>query len=548
MLRLEMVAATWARGPAPRRLLSSAMPAFVLGGCSVLLGVIFLHNVAMVSQSALSPEQLALGPRTLPSALPYYAPLIRSLSALGPPSPACFRGGAPRALRFDTVLVMAQGRSGSTSLVRLLNSAFRCYNIRGENAGIFSALVGGNRASLAAARAATERHLAVQGHADGWRGGHWSLTSLAHKPAWFNRYDGPRSDALLRLLVGEMMEHVPGFVTSGFKSINLFMDGSIGGGWNDSLAFIDGWIRLFPRTAIVLLARQDAKESGWWRFANWSGPVLAKKRDWMREFHGLVQAGRYAQEGTSVESVEVEFEDLVGCRPGSSVQRMYDVLGEAWDEAGCRGVMAHNVEDTAIADSAADFSTEQGARGFSYGYRLLELLGPDPLNPIGYASTLGPFVPFAEHSNGTFGGEHRAWPIPGNAVRVAISKRFSFPAAGPAPGGSALLAAACTRFRTRTAMHTEAVVRIPGTRPGCASAHSGFAVLLFVQNTTVLAGSVGLGYGNATLLRGPFHAVPGDEAEMCVLPTLGPSRDGEWYTMCCPLLAQLLIMRKGGDL
>ncbi|KAI9018179.1 hypothetical protein DFJ74DRAFT_676279 [Hyaloraphidium curvatum] len=561
------------RAPSPRRLLSSAMPAFALGAGFGLLVAFLVHRsgaslhlpasllsvqaqdgelvarldgAAALSRTSphanragqLSPAQLALGPRS-EAALSFYAPLIRSLSALGPPAPECFRPDAPPR-RFDTVLVVAQGRSGSTSLVRLLNSAFKCYNVRGENSGIFSAL-----GSFAAARAKT----GAQGPANGWDREPWSQASLKRKPAWFNRYDDGRSDGLLRLLAGEMIQHVPGLVTSGFKSITLFLEGNGGIRWNASLAFIDHWIDLFPRTAIILLSRPGVEKSGWWRSTRSSDRLLAKQHAWMREFHGLVQGGRYrdpAHPDRRVESAELDYADLVSCHPGSSIQRMYDVLDEPWNEGACRQIMAHNVEDNGLADSGSQFSPEQGSRGFTYGYRLLDAPSETPSDPAHYGAAIGGFVPFTDFTNGSIGMEHRAQPFPGNKTRVAVAKGFSVPTADVVEGGKIVLAAACTRFVSRSALQADAVARVPGLLSPCKSAHKGFAVLLLVRDKVSAGAFVELG-GNGTYVRAPFDAAAGEEPEMCVLPTFDGRREAGWHRMCVPLLSQLVIMRRGGE-
>ncbi|KAI9006491.1 hypothetical protein DFJ74DRAFT_392913 [Hyaloraphidium curvatum] len=299
----------------------------------------------------------------------YYGPLIRQLADLGPPATSCLPSlDAPapavfprKKRKFDMVLVLAQGRSGSTTLMRLLNT-IPCYNIRGENLLLFAKLMGAstmeNRLTADTFREATLKLRAHYVHP--WNATRYGEPKLPKKPSYFNRFDMPRLEGLLRLVVGEVLQHVPGYVTSGFKELRLFNLNACQ--YNMSVTFLDHWTTLFPRTAIVFGYREkDIMNSAWWKDSDraWTEKLLKQQLEWFREIHDLVNSRK--RFGAGVESVMVEFDDLISCNdgPSSGLKQAYDMLGETFDPAKCRALMENNVEDMGLAASEGNFKDEQ---------------------------------------------------------------------------------------------------------------------------------------------------------------------------------------------
>lgn len=311
----------------------------------------------------LSPDFLARGPRSQITAT-YYKPNVDVLTKYGPPEPSCFDGiteapVTPR--RFDTVLILAQGRSGSTSLLRLLNT-FPCYNVRGENPNVFTHVVGRGPRPFKKQTGDTymmARNMIAEKNKD-WSI-QWSDTDMKLKPSWFNRLSVERTDGVLRLLVAETLEHVPGRVTSGFKSITLFSPR--GQNYNISRWFVDDWIRLFPKTAIIFITRKDVANSGWWRVTGKAPEMMAEQEQWFKRFHAEIPI-RYPKASNfpnrHVKSAFVDYDDLIKCRhDDGTLSEMYEMLGETWKPERCKAVMKTNIEDWGVAMSEFEFYGNQ---------------------------------------------------------------------------------------------------------------------------------------------------------------------------------------------
>lgn len=331
----------------------------------------------------------------------YYAPIIDSLGELGPPAKSCLpkgaEGGRSGTRKFDTVLLLAQGRSGSTSVLRLLN-AIPCYNLRGENRMALSNVILENKFS-AEAFEKTAKALSAD-PALFWKGTRYKEPNLPHKPSHFNRWDPTRLQPVLdalakqpkdakartelnRLFVNNFLEHVPGSVTSGFKEIRLFYP--LDHDFTASLEFMDQWIRMYPKTAVVLLSRgsNSLLRSGWWRKANETTArgIVERQSKWFDDFAAIVAGGdRYGPRGSvvagpnvTVAAARVWYEDATACNltKGSSLYNMFEVLGEKPDPAACLASMGNNVEDGGLAMSWYDFGFKQGDQDWEYGSRLL---------------------------------------------------------------------------------------------------------------------------------------------------------------------------------
>ncbi|KAI9010086.1 hypothetical protein DFJ74DRAFT_336500 [Hyaloraphidium curvatum] len=315
----------------------------------------------------------------------YYGPLIKHLANFGPPEAACLPsldGSAPAVFppkkrKFDMVLILAQGRSGSTTLMRLLNT-IPCYNIRGENLFLFARLLGSGTRGALSADTFREGAVKLQSHyVHPWNATRYGEPKLPKKPSYFNRFDMPRLEDLLRLVVGEVLEHVPGYVTSGFKEIRLFNLDAFR--YNVSVGFLEHWTALFPRTAVIFGYRErDILNSAWWKDSDRARTeqLLQQQLEWFREVHELIKSRK--RFGAGVKSAMVEFDDLVACNDGSSsgLKQAYDMLGETFDAARCRALMENNVEDMGLAASDGNFRDEQvGGMGFSLAIASDDSLG-----------------------------------------------------------------------------------------------------------------------------------------------------------------------------
>ncbi|KAI9004374.1 hypothetical protein DFJ74DRAFT_693183 [Hyaloraphidium curvatum] len=538
-----------ARTPAKVRF---RFPAFVWFFAGVFFGTAWTLAVTLSVRKAGKPVEFSprgveqdvtvppaspdLTPESLVSAsqggrLPWFAPLEDRLARLGPPRESCFLPGAPPR-RFDMVLVIAQGRSGSTSLLRLLNT-LPCFNVRGENPALFDHLLG--RSSF---RAAADL-LATKGGA--WHMSKWTDTQLPAKPAWFNRFDTARTDALLRLLVVDALEHVPGKVTSGFKSITLFTP--FESPYEVSRAFVDDWVKLFPRTALVFITRKDAAKSAWWRSTADGNETLARQAASFVTFKAEVDEGRYAREefpGAAVATAWLDYEDVIKCRhgPGTPLAGLYELLGETWDSDRCSAVMEHTLEDYGIAMSELDYSGIQGHKGWMYGYRLIILPLPDEGKPIEF----GPFHPMSVQRNVSgIIPDWTAQPFPAvPELILGVALHFPTIKAGRTRG-----AVPCRTWRSDVTLSAFAEVTMPPLLAPCNGTHPhfGYASVLLVNGTYMASRRFVLGSEGGSF-KVALDLTVGTEVELCVLPdvrgTVGPTG------LCQPALSLLSVIRAGG--
>lgn len=417
----------------------------------------------------------------------YYLPLAKSLADLGPPPSSCLpKSPSPpnQSRKFDTVLLLAQGRSGSSSMLRLLNT-LPCYNIRGEHRLALSSVV------LPQNFSAEFFHEIVKvlerDPATNWKGARYVEPDLPHKPSHFNRFDMERITPLLerlghpekmskkgrrgvaKLLVNNYLEHIPGHVTSGFKEIRIFFPRDHD--FEISLEFCDEWVRMYPRTAFVLLTRNldTLTRSGWWRkySSTQAMDLLAKQATWFDEFADLVNVGnRYGARGSkvagsnvNVAAIRVNYEDATSCNlaEGSSLAKMYETLGETPDLDACLRIMGNNVEDGGIAMSWFDLGNRNGERGWTHGFRTI---WPGK-------ATLGKFQPLGNFSVKVEGNakdrEFKYWKSPTGVafMRRKLNTPFF------QPDGSQIVP--CRRWQHQTSETPQVVIRLTTGKPpkGC---------------------------------------------------------------------------------
>jgi hypothetical protein len=201
---------------------------------------------------------------------------------------------------------------------------------------------------------------------------------------------GEPDSKLKKLLVNNFLEHIPGHLTGGFKEIRYFIP--LHGDFKSSLDFVDEWVRLYPRTAFVLLSREvkTLRRSGWWRTMNKTKAesMLLQQSEWLDEFARIVASGeRYGPNGSvvkgpnvTVAAARVKHEDLIVCNftEGSTLRRVYETLGETMDEDVCRMIMSKQAGESPIALSSLDFGRVQGKLDWEYGYRTIRQLGDPP--------------------------------------------------------------------------------------------------------------------------------------------------------------------------
>lgn len=455
-----------------------------------------------------------------------YADRIARLSLLGPPSPSCFsdsRNEPP----FDSLLILAQGRSGSTSLLRLLNR-IPCVNIRGENPDLFHSLLGANSFRSKLIELAT--------NSSHWGSAHWNSTSVNKKPSWFNRMDLKASDEVLRELIGESLEHVPGKVVSGFKSITLFLSFT----YAQSVSFLDDWIDLFPRTLIVFLTRNGVEASGWWRATEDAADKLAEQAKGFARFADAVRDGRYldVSEHSRVEVAEVSFEDMVGCNL-DALAPIHALLGHSFDAPTCAEIMRDNIEDYGIAMSEDDYSTVQGTKGWTYGHRIFELPS-EPNLDFGAFQLATELVPAFDKSDPP---EHASAPLFQTSQKLHLGKALHSPVLS---SNKKRAAAPCRKWTSDRAFKATIEVRVPGTLlPKCNDTpHGSYSVHLLVDDKPLLSRRFELG-GQGADFRYTMELLPWMAVEVCAVPELDRKVKKGDAGVCQPVLVTVAVIRGG---
>jgi len=236
--------------------------------------------------------------------------------------------GTHEQVRFDHVLIVTYGRSGSTILQGVLNS-INGLLVRGENGNVFHDFF------------TMTRGLGVH------RGR--SANSFAPNSAWFgiaemtsDRMVAELRPVARRMLLGDDVDD-PAITSIGFKEIRYLdvMDDLV-----DYLQFLE---QLFPNAAFVLNTRDpnETAKSGWWR---------AEDPEQLAQEIGRLES-RFAEfAGGRSNCFEIDYRDVVG--KGENLRRLFHFLGAEFDEQKVDAVLAisHSYQPGDRRDPLMDLS------------------------------------------------------------------------------------------------------------------------------------------------------------------------------------------------
>jgi hypothetical protein len=146
------------------------------------------------------------------------------------------------------VLICATGRSGSTTMQRIINT-IPCSNICGENYGAINSLLDFyNKLDVAS------RHY-VPGHYN--PASYEDIVNKNVKPSWYNSYKIKEIEDQIRKLIITMFKNNPETNLWGFKEIRYD---------NKKIHFIRFFKKLFPQTKVIIQVRENIQaqsRSGW---------------------------------------------------------------------------------------------------------------------------------------------------------------------------------------------------------------------------------------------------------------------------------------------
>lgn len=146
------------------------------------------------------------------------------------------------------VLICATGRSGSTTMQRILNTIPNS-NICGENYGAINSLLEFYR------RIKTTTVEYVPGHFN--PASYEEIVSKNVKPAWYNSYNFQQVVQMIKIMITNMFKKLPTTNVWGFKEIRYD---------SGNIQYIKEFKELFPQTKVIIQIRENIyaqSKSGW---------------------------------------------------------------------------------------------------------------------------------------------------------------------------------------------------------------------------------------------------------------------------------------------
>jgi hypothetical protein len=217
------------------------------------------------------------------------------------------------------VLICATGRSGSTTLQRLLNTIPES-NICGENAGAINALLEFyRRLKLSSSEKIPGRMRPAS---------YESLVQNKVKPAWYNSYNYANMVNMIKCTILNMFKNKESTTLWGFKEIRYDAG---------NIRYLKDFKELFPQTKVIVHVReniQSQSQSGWFKKDPKAMTFLSKTT---KELLDFALANR---EWCYLSSFERMFDR-------NHLQNVFQFIGcrEKYDEGKISEVLANNIKD-----------------------------------------------------------------------------------------------------------------------------------------------------------------------------------------------------------
>jgi hypothetical protein len=168
------------------------------------------------------------------------------------------------------VLICATGRSGSTSLQRILNTIPNS-NICGENLGAINSLLEFYRRIKEASSQKIPGRLSPASYE--------SIIEQNIKPAWYNSYNYAQIVHLIKITIINMFKNKETTNLWGFKEIRYD---------SGDIKYIKDFKELFPQTKVIIQFRENISaqsKSGWFKNNKKAVPFLKKTSNALIEFY-----------------------------------------------------------------------------------------------------------------------------------------------------------------------------------------------------------------------------------------------------------------------
>lgn len=217
------------------------------------------------------------------------------------------------------VLICATGRSGSTTMQRLINTIPNS-NICGENYGAINSLLEFYRRLKTTTKEYVPGHLRPATFED--------IVSKNVKPSWYNSYNLNQMVQMIKIMIINMFKNSESTNVWGFKEIR-YDSGNIN--------YIKDFKELFPQTKVIIQFRADLRaqsNSGWFKADKTAFDYLHKNTK------ELIDFGIENKEWCYLTSFERMFDR-------NNLKNLFSFIGcgENYDENKITDVLNNNIKD-----------------------------------------------------------------------------------------------------------------------------------------------------------------------------------------------------------
>ena len=217
------------------------------------------------------------------------------------------------------VLICATGRSGSTTLQRIINIIPNS-NICGENFGAVNSLLEFYRRIKTTTFEYVPGHLRPASYED--------IISKNVKPSWYNSYNFQQTVSMIKMLIASLFKNSETTNVWGFKEIRYD---------NGNINYIKEFKELFPETKVIIQVRaniQAQSQSNWFKKDKNALQYLNKLNNEMYHFYNQNQSWCYF----------TTFEKMFN---KENIKKIFEFIEcqEYYDENKIKQILENNIKD-----------------------------------------------------------------------------------------------------------------------------------------------------------------------------------------------------------
>ena len=217
------------------------------------------------------------------------------------------------------VLICATGRSGSTTLQRIINIIPNS-NICGENFGAVNSLLEFYKRIKTTTFEYVPGHLRPASYDD--------IISKNVKPSWYNSYNFQQTVSMIKMLIASLFKNSETTNVWGFKEIRYD---------NGNINYIKEFKELFPETKVIIQVRaniQAQSQSNWFKKDKNALQYLNKLNNEMYHFYNQNQSWCYF----------TTFEKMFN---KENIKKIFEFIEcqEYYDENKIKQILENNIKD-----------------------------------------------------------------------------------------------------------------------------------------------------------------------------------------------------------